>query len=188
MLLILCGKSGSGKDAILRKLVKYGFIPLVSHTTRPMREKEVDGKDYYFVSDEKFQEMKEKDKFIEYRAYNTVAGTWYYGLSKKILDKYSSYITISDIGGAKALVNYYGKNNCIAIYISVDDIIRKNRAIMRGSFDEDEWKRRLKADEKDFSVDRIKETCDAIVSNESSIEDCLMNILIKIINKQAVGD
>jgi guanylate kinase len=188
MLLILCGKSGSGKDAILRKLVKYGFIPLISHTTRPRREKEIDGKDYYFVSDSQFQEMKEKDKFIEYRVYNTVCGAWYYGLSKKTLDKYSSYITISDIDGAKSLIDYYGKKNCIVIYVSVDDKIRKHRAIMRGSFDRDEWNRRLKADEKDFSIDRVKETCNEIVSNEGSIEDCLMNILVKIINKQTVGD
>ena len=51
MLLILAGKSASGKDTLLNELIKnQNFNPLVSTTTRPMREGENEGKEYFFVS------------------------------------------------------------------------------------------------------------------------------------------
>ena len=65
-ILALIGEAGSGKDTILRKLIddtKYyynGKLPLheiISYTSRPPREKEVDGVNYHFISAEKFAEM-----------------------------------------------------------------------------------------------------------------------------------
>jgi GTPase SAR1 family protein len=58
--LILIGNSGSGKTTIKNMLLHdakychYNFIGDISHTTRPKRNSEIDGKDYYFVSDEEF--------------------------------------------------------------------------------------------------------------------------------------
>ena len=62
----LIGEAGSGKDTILRKLIDdtkhyyNGKLPLheiISYTSRPPREKEVDGVNYHFISAEKFAEM-----------------------------------------------------------------------------------------------------------------------------------
>ena len=55
MVTILCGKSASGKDTLLRELIKDGYFqPLISTTTRPMRDGEVQDKDYHFISHDDF--------------------------------------------------------------------------------------------------------------------------------------
>ena len=76
--IILVGKSGSGKDFLRKKLEAKGYKYGVSYTTRPPRIGEVDGKDYYFVSEERFKEMVKNDEFHEYVAFNN----WFYGTSK----------------------------------------------------------------------------------------------------------
>ena len=55
-ILILISPSSCGKDYIARKLISdHNFNPLISHTTRPIRPKEKNGQDYYFVSDAQFK-------------------------------------------------------------------------------------------------------------------------------------
>lgn len=72
MLLILVGKSGSGKDYTMRKLVEKGYIQLVSWTTRPMREGEVEGREYHFCNNDEFSYMIDKGLFVEWRRYETL--------------------------------------------------------------------------------------------------------------------
>ncbi|MEZ6137505.1 MAG: guanylate kinase [Pirellulaceae bacterium] len=67
-LIILSGPSGAGKSTVLRRLIETCPLPLelsVSVTTREKRVGEVDGRDYYFVSHEKFQQMREDGEFLE---------------------------------------------------------------------------------------------------------------------------
>lgn len=68
LLFILSSPSGAGKTTISRMLLNADDeINLsVSATTRPRREGEIEGVDYYFVSDEKFEDMVEKDDFYEW--------------------------------------------------------------------------------------------------------------------------
>lgn len=186
MLLILCGKSGSGKDTVLKKFVKHGFIPLVSHTTRPKRENEVDGKDYHFVSYYDF--MKSFDNFIEVRKYNRPQGeSWFYGLKKQELNKYANYITISDIWGAKQLTKYFGKDNCFVVYLDVDDETRKKRVEKRDSFDENEWDTRLRCDSDDFTEEKMKDIINYSVKNNSTISDCVLMIILEILHRVQIG-
>ena len=76
MIVILIGKSASGKDTIARKLVEVGpkgfFTKLVGTTTRPIRENERDGVDYNFISKDEFLQLINNDMLLEYRAYNTL--------------------------------------------------------------------------------------------------------------------
>jgi len=68
VLFVLSGPSGVGKDAVLSKL-KESSIPLkyiVTMTTRPRREKEVQGKDYNFVSEQKFRQLIMNDGLLEW--------------------------------------------------------------------------------------------------------------------------
>ena len=60
-------------------------------------------------------------------------------------------MVVIDLVGAENIINYFGKENCIAVYLDVSEKVREIRARNRGSFDETEWKRRLLADYKDFS-------------------------------------
>ena len=63
------GKSSSGKDTVYKKLKEQyeEFRSIVPYTTRPIREGEKDGVEYYFVSEDRFCEMKESKKVIEYK-------------------------------------------------------------------------------------------------------------------------
>ena len=69
VLILLRSLSGAGKTSLNRKfLEQYGdrFELAVSHTTRPKRFTESHGNDYYFISQDEFEEMIKKDKFIEH--------------------------------------------------------------------------------------------------------------------------
>ena len=78
MIYIITGPSGVGKNTIINELSKYlDFYFSVSHTTRPRRENEIDGKDYYFISEVEFEDLINNDQMIEYEQY----GDFYYGTS-----------------------------------------------------------------------------------------------------------
>lgn len=80
-LFYIMGKSASGKDSIYQKLQKKEELKLnslVLYTTRPIRENETDGVEYYFVTEEKLEELEKAGKVIELRVYDTVQGIWKY--------------------------------------------------------------------------------------------------------------
>ena len=84
-LIIVSGPSGSGKDTILKKVfermpeIKFS----ISSITRPMREGEVEGEKYNFISVEAFEEMIKNDQLLEY---NNYIGN-YYGTPKAPIEK-----------------------------------------------------------------------------------------------------
>lgn len=181
MYLILCGKSGSGKDTILKRLCKRGFTPIVSLTSRPIREGETNGVEYNFVSRDLFESLIRDDKLIEYRTYDTLVGgepdTWYYGLEKAAVDLNNDYVVILDLNGAKSFMDYYGRENCMCIYVDVLDGLRTSRVKERGGFDETEWNRRMEADAKDFSMDKLIEVVDKSVCNNFFVWRAVGNIV-----------
>ena len=68
LLIVISGPSGVGKDVIIHGLQKQGypFHFVVTATSRPKREGEVDGRDYLFVSEEEFERMIEQGAFLEH--------------------------------------------------------------------------------------------------------------------------
>ncbi|MDQ7030970.1 MAG: guanylate kinase [Ardenticatenia bacterium] len=68
LVVVISGPSGAGKDAVIKRMKQRGvpFHFVVTATTRPPREGEVHGRDYFFVSMEAFAEMIEKDELLEY--------------------------------------------------------------------------------------------------------------------------
>ena len=76
----MMGKSSSGKDTIYKDIRKDlpELKTLTLYTTRPMREGEKDGVEYYFVTDEILEKYREEGKIIELRTYQTVYGDWKY--------------------------------------------------------------------------------------------------------------
>ncbi len=66
-LFIVAAPSGAGKTSLVKALVEKqdDVVLSVSHTTRPAREGEVDGKDYFFVSQEEFSTMRDAGAFLE---------------------------------------------------------------------------------------------------------------------------
>ena len=184
---IIAGKSASGKDTVLKRMVKdYDFQPIISTTSRPMRSGEVEGVDYFFISEEGFKNKIEHNEFLEYRSYNTcVAGndaTWYHGSIKQELDSHKYYVVVLDMEGTKSFIDYYGKDNCFVAYIEALDSIREKRASNRGSFDKTEWDRRLADDEIKFNNNILADTINFAVTNNSNDGDdsieCVVNDIL----------
>ena len=149
-IIVLLGKGGSGKDTVMNMIAKeYKNVQtVVSHTTRPMRKGEIEGKSYYFISDEKFCEMNKNKSFVETRHYNVITddspqgcSVWFYGLAQEELvsklDK-GHVIVVLDLQGYKELRKYYydhedffKKTRLVSFYIDIDEEIRFKRYIQR---------------------------------------------------------
>lgn len=182
MLVILMGKSASGKDSVLNKMVCYKeYNPIIPITSRPIRNGEINGRDYYFVTKDEFLDKIKNNELLEYRDYQTLVNgipdTWYYGSSKMELDADQNYVVILDVDGAKSFIDYYGKENILCIYLDTNDQIRENRAKQRGSFDKTEWDRRLKDDYWKFSSERLAGIADLLIENNSNTINNIVNII-----------
>ena len=106
MLVILSGVAGAGKDTIKKELMKRmnNVDTLPSYTDRPMREGDVAGQTYNFVTQEEFEEMIKNGELYEYSLHHN----HYYGTSRKLLNEKinSGKIIVKDIevNGTEALV------------------------------------------------------------------------------------
>ena len=158
------GKSSSGKDTIYKMLLKEHpqFRTVVPYTTRPIREGERDGVEYFFVDTERLQKMQGEEKIIETRSYNTKCGIWTYFTADDgqiDLDKYD-YLMIGTLVSYRALREYFGEEKLVPVYIEVEDGLRLSRAIERERRQTDpkyaELCRRFLADEDDFSEKNIQ--------------------------------
>jgi guanylate kinase len=152
-IVVLLGKSASGKTTILNKLVdetNLGLNRWVSYTTRPRRQNEVNGYDYHFIPLETFKTLSLVDERVYHTNVNGHSETWYYGHTDEpnTIDK--DFIVIADPDGFRQLIKRYGRNRIFAVYIDCDEGVRKVRCKQRKDFDESEWERRAKDDEKVF--------------------------------------
>ena len=163
----LMGKSASGKDTVYRRLLEehqLGLQRLVTGTTRPIREGECDGKEYYFYTNEAYEQLHADGKIIECRAYDTIYGIWnYFTVAREELDvDAQDYLTINTLEAYLQLREYFGSEHLIPIYLEVDDGLRLQRALDREKMQAEpkykEMCRRFLADEEDFSSDKL---CDA---------------------------
>ncbi len=160
----LMGKSASGKDTIFKSVLERKNVLLttvVPGTTRPIRDGEKDGVEYYFYSHEEFLELEKSGKVIEYRQYNTVHGIWTYFTADDgqiQLDK-RNYILIGTLEAYTALRDYFGKDQVVPLYIDLDDGERLQRALTRERQENNrkyaEMCRRFLADQEDFSPEKI---------------------------------
>ncbi len=105
LLIVISGPSGAGKDAVLTNMKELD-CPLeyvVTVTTRSQRAKERNNIDYHFISMERFQEMIERNEFLEWA---NVYGNWYgvpKGPVKQALDKGQDIIVKVDVQGAATI-------------------------------------------------------------------------------------
>ncbi len=162
-LFYIMGKSASGKDTIYQKLLEnpeLHFRRLIIYTTRPIRDGEKYGQEYYFVNEDEFQCLKASGKIIEDRGYESVYGLWrYFTVDNMNLEKYN-YLGIGTLESYEQLKKYYGENKVCPVYIEVEDGMRLKRAIAREETQEipkyEEMCRRFLADSQDFSEANIK--------------------------------
>lgn len=161
---IVLGKSSTGKDTIYKKLLEAEDLNLkavVMYTTRPIRISETEGVEYHFVQEEVLKELKEKNKVIEHRAYNTVHGTWHYFTANdgQIDLEEANYLMLGTLESYAQLRKYYGRDRVVPVYLEVEDYTRLQRAAKREQKQENpnyaEVCRRYLADEEDFSEENL---------------------------------
>ncbi len=184
----LMGKSASGKDSIYKQLQKEcpDLKSLVLYTTRPMRDGEQDGVEYHFIGEKQLDELEASGKVIERRRYQTVFGPWDYATvdDGQIDLTRNDYLLIGTLDSYEKLRDYYGKQEMIPLYVTVDDGVRLERAIARERQQKEpkyaELCRRFLADEADFAPERLEEL-DVTESFENRIlEECVQAIRKRI--------
>ena len=182
----IMGKSSSGKDSIYRQLEgnqELGLKRLVIYTTRPIRDGEVNGREYFFADENKLKEFRRNGKLIEARTYQTVYGPWtYFTADDGQVDlSEGNYLGIGTLESYEKLKAYYGAEYVIPIYIQVEDGERLQRALLRereqGNPKYEELCRRFLADQKDFSEENIRKTGIKLRFTNDNLELCVKNII-----------
>jgi len=149
--LILLGKSGSGKDFLMRKLVEKKLRGCLKMTTRPPRKHEIQWVTYEFVADWTFKEKIDNDEFLVYQTFEvTPEGkdpeTWYYGITKEEFEKSQVFIMTP---GEFENITPEVRKGCFVVYLDIDRSIRESRLFKRQDKN-DSITRRLDVDEVDF--------------------------------------
>ncbi len=162
LLLIISGPSGVGKGTIVKELIKSGKYSLsVSCTTRSPRAGEVDGREYFFITREKFMQMIADGGFIEY---NNHFGN-YYGTPKGFVDeklKTDDVILEIEVNGALKVKTTHPEAILIMILPPDRDELRA-RLVGRNSESEENIEERLKR--MDYEVS-LEDKYDYIVIND----------------------
>ncbi len=191
---LLMGKSTAGKDTVYKALItdkELGLKKVIPYTTRPMRDGETDGIQYFFKNEDDYQKMKSADKIIEERTYYTNYGEWRYFTADdgQINLEKGNYLVIGTLESYCYIRNYFGKEKVEPLLIDVDAKIRLHRAMDREDKQEhpkyDEMCRRFLADEEDFSEEKIKEAAlERRFYNNGEIGDCIQEIREFILSRE----
>ena len=167
MIVVLSGVSGSGKDTIKEKLIKRNIdiVSIPSYTSREIREFETEGKEYFHVDKETFEEMIKEGKFYEYNVHHDN----YYGTNKEILDTAISngkiIVKDIDVNGTKSLKEIFEDSGIkiitIFLYISKEEMEKR----LRNREDHlDEEKLNIRMSRYDYETDRSS-NYDYIIEN-----------------------
>ena len=176
MLLILLGKTCSGKTEITKELVKRGWAKVVTDTTRPKRKGERNGKDYNFISDSEFEMKKSSGYYMETKSYVMADGkTVKYGSPIKSIRESGDVDTVLIVtpdGYRDFLKRVTIPHKSIYIYTNRSTALKRLKK--RGD-NADEASRRINADNIDFKG--IETLVDKIVYNNDGTD------LAAVVNK-----
>ena len=181
IMVILSSPSGVGKTTLTKKVQqKYQTFKIsVSHTTRLPRSNEVDGIDYHFISNKKFEELIKSNKFYEYaKIFENYYGTLKENVDQTILQ--NDIIFDIDWQGTKQLSNY--KNlNLVKIYLITNNKEElKKRLIKRNQNTDEEIKKRFNSFDEDI---KHWKDYDYIIINKN-LDVCFKQIESIILNEK----
>ena len=186
-MIILSSPSGAGKTTLVNLLSKRkGFVTSISHTTRTPRSNEVDGKDYHFISNERFEKMIDNKEFLEFaKVFKNFYGTTKSNIFEE-LNKGNNVIFDIDWQGTNQIISQKFKNRLLTFFIlppSREELFK--RLTNRDMKDKLIAEERMKQFDKD--VLHWKDYNYVIINND--LEDCYNQILEYIdceINKKEV--
>ncbi len=184
-LFCILGKSASGKTTILNEVLSKIDIPvLLSNTTRPKRDNEVNGVDYNFIDMHTFDTDYKNENILEYDVFriDSLKQTWVYYTKKSdlLLDTTSQIKIVSPTGLAQLMSNKELRDNIVSIYIDADDKLRKKRYLTR-AISPDNMNDRFERDDRNFQhlfTDYI------IINDENTSIHNASNQLIDIIERE----
>ena len=187
------GKSASGKDSIYHEVMKQEpeLLPIVPYTTRPIRQGEIEGREYHFCDEARVEELEKAHKIIELRAYDTVYGIWkYFTVADEHIDLATqNYLYIVTLEGYEKMRSYFGTDKVVPIYIEVEDGQRLMRAIERerrqGTPKYEEMCRRFLADQSDFSEENILKAGIWKRFENADLDKCVEEIINYIKSQQS---
>ena len=186
-MIILSSPSGAGKTTLVKLLSKRkGFVTSISHTTRTPRSNEVDGKDYHFISNERFEKMIGNKEFLEFaKVFKNFYGTTKSNIFEE-LNKGNNVIFDIDWQGTNQIISQKFKNRLLTFFIlppSREELFK--RLTNRDMKDKLIAEERMKQFDKD--VLHWKDYNYVIINND--LEDCYNQISEYIdceINKKEV--
>lgn len=146
ILIAICGKSASGKTYLMNELINnfpHLMSPLISTTTRPPREGEQEGKDYFFISKEEFLQRRRQNRFLEWTEFRN----WYYG--HEVINNDTNFVVgIFDPNGVKNIILNHKREfaDIVIIYLDILFPVRLVRMVKREFKFKFEFIRRALAD------------------------------------------
>lgn len=184
LLIILSGPSGVGKGTVRRQIMKKHMVDLtysVSMTTREPRDKEVDGVDYYFVSEQQFKDDIKKGNFLEYAEF---VGH-YYGTPKEKVESLRNagknvFLEI-EINGAKQVMSNVKDDRVISFFLMPPTFkALENRIRKRKSESEEVIQERLAKGKKEMTM---TDNYDYVIMNDK-VGRAAREIIDLILKKQ----
>lgn len=187
-IIALFGEAGTGKDSIQNYLCQtYHFNPIISYTTRPPRQGEIEGISYHFITDEEFLNKTLNGDMLEATSFNG----WFYGTALSTLKEDIINIGVFNIEGIKILVEN-SQLEILPIKIETEDRLRITRQLYRENNPNClEICRRFLADTKDFNNFKNNESLGYIVYQNNTRNMDFHNIeklpdFISFINKDNI--
>jgi len=178
-IIVLSGPSGVGKDAVIQTIIDKNddFVVPITMTSRPKRENEKNGHDYYFVSNEEFELSIKKDDLVEY----STVYEYYYGLPKssmlEALATGKNILVRLDVQGAINLMKQYSSS--VSIFVSPENMEQLFQRInSRNQENQKEIHRRM-----DIAIQEISQAnlFDHVVLNEDGQLDATAEIIMDLI-------
>jgi len=176
--------SGGGKTTIVKQILKKfpEIVFSVSATTRPKRESEKNGVEYYFITEAEFKQKINNDEFVEWEKFYD----YYYGTFKSVVEenvKYGKSVLLEvDVKGAISLKKIYPEAHLIYITPpSFEELVKRLRE--RRTESESDMKKRIERAKMELSV---KDKFDYFIDNNDlnkAIKDT-SDLINKILNKE----
>lgn len=177
MLFVLSAPSGTGKTTVAEKLLEVcpRLRRIVTVTTRPKREGEIEGKDYIFMNQEDFKEKIKEGYFLEYaEVYGNYYGTPRDQVIKNEKEGFDSLLVI-DIQGAKSVKASY--KDCTLIFLMPPSLEELRRRLLSRGYGKENLEKRMEKAEEEIACAKF---FDYIVVNEfiDKTVEALHNIIV----------
>lgn len=184
-IIAIMGKAGSGKDTIATALTSrfpQNFHNIVSCTTRPMREHEQEGVNYFYLSKEEFAQRKNNGDMLETTCFNN----WYYGTALSCLSQDKINVGVFNPAGVRSILNN-SEIEVIVLYVRAGAKTRLLRQLNReDNPDVNEIIRRFSTDETDFAELGFTPTVQIMNEEKEDISHAVDMLLTYVLSSKAL--